>query len=109
MEYVPETPGISSSLHFLKNESFKEAFDPSNEQFTFDFLIQRVEESLSHLKPKDHYLNKQVILEKEITYLNDFHMLNVMRLHLDEHDILTGNLEYLRKARDENIRVFYWV
>lgn len=30
MDYVPEA-GMSSTLHFLKNESFKEPFDPSNE------------------------------------------------------------------------------
>jgi hypothetical protein len=38
MEYVPEA-GMSSTLHFLKNESFKEPFDPSNEQFAFDFMV----------------------------------------------------------------------
>jgi len=38
MEYEPEA-GMTSTIHFLKNESFKEPFDPSNEQFAFDFMV----------------------------------------------------------------------
>ncbi len=70
-------------------------------------MIKRIEEALSKLKPRDQYINKLVELEKEITSLNDFHMLNVMRLHVDEHDILRGNLEYLRKTRETNIHSLY--
>ena len=39
--------------------------------------------------------------------MTDYHLMNVMRLHLDEHDILRGNLEYLTKTRDSSIRKFY--
>jgi len=39
--------------------------------------------------------------------LNDYHLMNVMRLHVDEHDILRGNLDYLIKTRDSSIRKFY--
>ena len=70
-------------------------------------MIQRVEEALSKLKPRDHYASRLADLEKQITSLKEFHMLNVMRLHVDEHDILRGNLEYLMKTRDANIRSFY--
>ena len=39
--------------------------------------------------------------------MTDYHLMNAMRLHLDEHDILRGNLEYLTKTRDSSIRKFY--
>ena len=106
MEYEP-LPGMSSSIHFLKNESFKDPFDPSNEQFTFDFMIKRVEEALGKLKPRDYYAHKLADLEKGINTLNDFHMMNLMRLHLDEFDILKSNLEYLTKASKTNILSLY--
>lgn len=32
--------------------------------------------------------------------------MNLNILHLDEHDLLTKNLEYLVKARDESISKF---
>jgi hypothetical protein len=106
MDFVPQ-PGLTSSLHFLKNESFKDPLDPSNEQFTFDFMVQRLEEALAKLKPRDFYASKLSQLEAEITSLNDYHIMNVMRLHVDESDILRGNLEYLTKTRDRNIRKYY--
>lgn len=106
MEYEP-LPGMSSSIHFLKNETFKDPFDPSNEQFAFDFIIKRVEEAMGRLKPRAYYADKLGELEKGINSLNDYHMMNVMRLHLDEFDILKGNLEYLTKTSKTNILSLY--
>jgi hypothetical protein len=63
--------------------------------------------ALGKLKPRDFYASKLASYEKEITSLTDYHLMNVMRLHLDEHDILRGNLEYLTKTRDSSIRKFY--
>jgi hypothetical protein len=74
---------------------------------TFDFLIQSVEQNLSRLKPRDFYSQRIAELEINMSTLDQYHLLNVSRLHLDEFDILKGNLDYLRKARDSNIKEFY--
>jgi len=52
-------------------------------------------------------LNKIGELESNIDSLDSFHMLNVHRLHLDEYDILKGNLEYLTQSSEKNIKYFY--
>lgn len=34
-------------------------------------------------------------------------MLNVMRMHADEYEILKSNLDYLTKTQDANIKSLY--
>lgn len=64
----------------MNHETFKEPFDPSNEQFAFEFMTKTIEEALSKLKPKDHYLSRLGDLESSIDSLDRYHMLNVTRL-----------------------------
>jgi hypothetical protein len=70
-------------------------------------LTRTLEDSLSRLRPREHYLSKLNALEANIDSLDSFHLVNVMRLHIDEHDVLKSNLEYLTKAAKENIRSLY--
>jgi hypothetical protein len=97
----------NGSAYFEKTETFSAPFDPTNEQLAMDFLLNTLEEHLSKLKPRDHYLSRVGELEAKIDSLDTFHLLNVNRLHLDEVDILKGNLDYLTKAKDANIKSLY--
>ena len=107
MEFLPDQGDLTSTQHFLERETFKEPLDPENEQMSFEYLISTLEGYLSHLKPREHYLSSAGNLESSLDSLDKFHQLNIARLHLDEVDILKGNLEYLVKAKDTNIRSFY--
>ena len=93
--------------HFMNEETFKEPVDPSNEQITFDFLIKTLESEFAKFKPRSHYLDRLGQLESRIDSLDSFHLMNVLRMHVDEYDILKGNLDFLTKAQDSNIRSLY--
>ena len=109
MDFTPTTQTESGTEHFLEHETFKDPFDPSNEQLTFQFLTKSLESSLSKLKPRDFYLSRIGDLESNIDSLDSYHLLNVYRLHLDEYDILKGNLDYLSKTVTKNIKSLYIV
>jgi hypothetical protein len=86
------------SQYFTETETYKDPFDPANEQITFDYLIKSLESCLAKLKPQSYYLDRLGQLESRIDSLDNFHLLNVMRMHADEYEILKGNLDYLTKT-----------
>ena len=102
-----EHPVPNQTDHFLNHETFKGPFDPSNEQLIFDFLTTTLEENLSKFKPKDYYKDRANELEKRMNTIDEYHLMNIMRMQYEEVDILRGNLEYLKKSRDTNIKALY--
>jgi hypothetical protein len=86
---------------------FTSPIDPSNEQLVFEFLIQNIDSNLRHLKPKEYYEQRVVELESNLTSIDQFHMLNVCRLQMEESEILKSNKEYLETRCRRVIRAFY--
>ena len=96
-----------SMERILSTNYFTTPIDPSNEQLVFDFLIQNIDSKLRNLKPKEYYQQRVVELESNLTSIDQFHLLNVCRLQMEESDILKSNKEYLEKRIRQVIRAFY--
>ena len=71
----------------------------------FDFIIGSFERHLGNLKPREHYADKLNSMP-QVTSVSECNQMNLTVLHMDEHDLLTKNLEYLHKARDQNLSKF---
>lgn len=69
---------------------------------TFDFLVEGLERNLNNLKRRDVY-EEQLSSMAQVGSLSEFNQMNLAVLHLDEFDVLTKNLDYLYKAREEII------
>jgi len=96
---VPDAHGhLTQSDYYQHHEDFSKPFDPENEQLSFKFLSQSLEDAFSKLKPKEYYVNRIAELEAKLDSLDKYHMLNVCRLQLDEWEILKGNLDYMYKT-----------
>ena len=105
---VPDAHGhLTHTDYYINHEDFSKPFDPENEQVAFKFLTSSIEEALHKLKPKEYYLSRIGELEANLDSLDKYHMLNVCRLHVDEWDILKGNLDFLGKTEDVNIKGLY--
>ena len=85
---------------FLADKDFTKAIDVENERLSFDFIIESFERSLNNLKKREFYEEKIGNNATQITSISEFNLMNLNVLHLDEHDLLTKNLEYLYKARE---------
>ena len=90
----------------VENHDFKSIVEPNMERMIFDFLIESLESHYSNLKSKDHYLNI-VNDTKQVTSLSEYNQRNIAQLHLDESQILEKNLQYLQRARNEVIKLFW--
>jgi hypothetical protein len=91
--------GGTSSVKAL---DFKSDFDEFNETCSLQFMLDSVERDLTEvLKPKEVYEAKLNELTQggSIDSMLKYNLMNVYRLHLDEHAILQKNMEYLTKMR----------
>ena len=78
---------------------FQSSFDVFNEECTIQFMIDSINSDLDTvLKPREVYQLKIQELG-QIDTMNKYNLLNVYRLHINEHDVLKKNLEYLMKLR----------
>ena len=80
MDFIPKDPRVPSTQHFKASETFKNPLDPENEQMTFNFLNDSLEDQLSKLKPREFYADQLKSFEGNIDSLDKFHMLNISRL-----------------------------
>lgn len=88
----------------VKTLDFKSDLDEFNETCTLQYLIDSVERDLNEsLKPREVYEAKLNELTQggQIDSMEKYNLMNVHRLHLDEHTILKKNLEYLTKMRKD--------
>ena len=62
---------------------------------------------MNKLKSEEFYHDKiSKLTEQQIEKVTDYNKLNMYRLHLDERDVLQKNLNYLTKARQNNLNKF---
>ena len=89
----------------LKKEvDFSDYFDSFNESCSVQFLIDSVEKDLKHhLKPREVYEQQLKELQDigQVDSVHKVNLLNVLRLQMNECDILQKNLDYLMKLRKE--------
>lgn len=61
-------------------------------------MIDSINNDLDNvLKPREVYVQK--LNELNVDSMNKYNLLNIYRLHINEHDILKKNLDYLLKLR----------
>ena len=61
-------------------------------------MIDSINNDLDNvLKPREVYVQK--LNELNVDSMNKFNLHNIYRLHINEHDILQKNLDYLLKLR----------
>ena len=69
---------------------------------TLDFIIDHFERNLNNLKGRDVYAERLAKMP-QVTTLSEYNQMNLTILHMDEHDLLTKNIQFLKKARQENL------
>lgn len=92
----------NGGVSFVQGKDFSEALEHENERMTFDFIIGSFETHLGNLKPREHYADKLSNMP-QVSSVSECNQMNLTVLHMDEHDLLTKNLDYLYKAREQNL------
>ena len=90
---------------FLEDKDYSEALDATTESMSYQFLIDSFERKLSHLKKREYYADKLENMP-QVASISEYNQMNLAILQMDEHDLLTKNLDYLVKTRDESMTKF---
>ena len=86
----------------MDDKDFSEPLSYENEQMTLDFIIESFEKNLNNLKKREVYADQLANL-KQVTSISEYNQMNLTILQMDEYDLLTKNLEYLYKARQDSL------
>ena len=86
----------------MDDKDFSEPLSYENEQMTLDFIIESFEKNLNNLKKREVYADQLANL-KQVTSISEYNQMNLTILQMDEYDLLTKNLEYPYKARQDSL------
>ena len=90
---------------FVDDKDFSQPFDFENERMTLDFIIDSFEQSLGYLKSRETYHDRLNNIS-QVSSIAEYNQMNLNVLHLDEYDLLKKNLDYLVRARQDNLGKF---
>lgn len=91
---------------FTDVADFKEPFDANNESMAFEFLTGALSSQLNSTQSIDTYQERLKGLEP-IDNIDKFNLMNVIRLQIDEKDILSKNMDYLSANRMANLQKIF--
>ena len=69
---------------------------------TLDFVIDHFERNLRNLQGRDVYADKLARMP-QVTSLSEYNQMNLNILHMDEHDLLTKNIQFLKNTKQESL------
>lgn len=95
----------NGGANYVNERDFSSEVDPENERMAHDFMIESFERILNNLKSREHYADK-LSTAPQVGSISDFNQMNLTVLQLDEHDLLSKNLEFLYKTRSEHLSKF---